>query len=200
MNNLPGRWPGEVESYDGPSRTCRVRIPGITDGSSELPVAVFETPLGDRAQGDHPTEIRILPGDLVWLCFECGDPRFPIITGFRTARQGNPVDWRRWRHANIEMTADGKFIVNADEYIVNANKATINAATTEVNAETATVNSPVTQVNGGLGITAAANGGDGKVTMAGNIESTGTLKNNGVNVGSSHVHADPQGSNTGTPI
>lgn len=199
MNNLPSLWPGEVESYDGPTRTCKVRIPGITDGSSELPTAVFNTPLGDRAQGDHQTEIRILPGDLVWLMFEGGDPRFPIIMGYRTARAGNPVDWRRWRHANIEMTADGKFIINADEWVVNATKATINAPTTEVNAATTTVNSPATLINGGLGVAASANGGNGKVTMSGDIESVGALKNNGVNVGSTHSHPDPQGGLVGPP-
>lgn len=117
MNNLPSLWPGEVASYDAQARTCKVRIPGITDGSSEMPTAVFSNPLGDRA-GD--TEIRILAGDLVWLMFEGGDPRFPVITGYRTPREGNPSDWRRWRHANIELTADGKLVLNAQELEINA--------------------------------------------------------------------------------
>ncbi|MCA0214675.1 MAG: phage baseplate assembly protein V [Proteobacteria bacterium] len=128
MNNLPSRWPGVVVSYDGPTRTCKVSIPGITDGSSELPVAVFENPLGDRA---GETEIRIVAGDTVWLSFECGDPRYPIITGFRTPREGNPVNWRRYRHANIELTADGQMILNASELIINAQ--------TTVNGDVATV-------------------------------------------------------------
>lgn len=155
MNNLPSRWPGEVVSYNGQARTCKVKIVGITDGSSELPEAVFENPLGDRP-GD--TEIRILPGDLVWLSFECGDPRFPIITGYRTPRAGNPVDWRRWQHANIELTADGQMILNAQDLIINT-------ATTTVNGQT---------------------------TINGNTATVGTLTNNSVNVGSTHVH-DEQG-------
>ena len=113
---LAGKWPAEVVSYDAAARTARVSIPNVTDGSSEMPEAVFEYPIGDRADAsdskDH-TEIRVLAGDAVWVEFECGDPRFPIITGFRLKRAGNPVDWRRWRHANIEMTADNELIINA---------------------------------------------------------------------------------------
>lgn len=148
MNALPSLWPGVVASYDPVARTCMVRIPGITDGSQDLPEAVFNNALGDRA-GD--TEIRILAGDAVWLSFEGGDPRFPVIMGYRTPRAGNPVDWRRWRHANIELTADGQMILNAQTLVINAQ--------TTINGDTATV---------------------------------GTLTNNGVNVGSTHVH-DEQG-------
>lgn len=120
--SIPGLWPGEVASYDGDSRTCRVRVPGITDGSNTLLEAVFVNPIGDRAtdaDSKSHTEIYIKSGDPVWLMFECGDPRFPVITGFRTARAGNPVDWRRWKHANIEITADNKLIINASEVVWN---------------------------------------------------------------------------------
>lgn len=172
MNNLPSQWPGEVASYDADARTCEVRIPGITDGSSELPVAVFNNPLGDRP-GD--TEIRILVGDLVWLSFEGGDPRFPIITGYRTPRTGNPKDWRRWQHANIELTAEG-------EMILNAKNLTINTETTTVNGETT--------VNGQTAI-------NGQIALNGDTSVTGSLSNNGTNVGSSHLH-DEQGD--GLPV
>ena len=116
MDSIPGLLPGEVASYDGVTRTCRVRVPGITDGSNVLPVAVFNNALGDRAPD---TEIRILPGDLVWLMFEAGDPRFPIIMGYRTPRAGNPVNWRRWQHANIELTAENELIINASKVTWN---------------------------------------------------------------------------------
>lgn len=116
MDTIPGLLPGEVESYDPVARTCRVRIPGITDGSSILPEAIILAPIGDRgnaANSKDQTELRILPNDPVWLMFEAGDPRYPIIVGARLKRAGNPVDWRRWRHANIEMTADDHMIINA---------------------------------------------------------------------------------------
>lgn len=117
MNILPSMWPGEVASYDAQRRTCRVRIPGITDGSDQLPEAVFSNPIGDRAD---TTEIRILDGDPVWLMFEGGDARFPIIMGYRTPREGNPNGWRRFRHANMELTADGVLRLNADTLEINA--------------------------------------------------------------------------------
>lgn len=38
------------------------------------------------------------------------------------------------------------------------------------------------------------------IISGGTIATTGTLLNNGVNVGSTHVHSDPQGGNTGPPM
>jgi hypothetical protein len=117
-----GKWPGVVAEYDAPARMFRVRVDGVTDGSNVLPHAEVEYPIGDRAHAsdskDH-TELRVLVGDMVWVEFMGGDPRFPIITGHRLKRAGNPVGWRRWRHANIEMTADGDMVFNAGRVIWN---------------------------------------------------------------------------------
>lgn len=101
--NLPGKWPGIIKEYDRQRRECRVEIPGITDGAEEFPVAQIEYPIGDKSK--H-TEIRILEGDLVWLEFECGDPRYPIITGWRNPNEENVTLFRRWHHENIETDAD----------------------------------------------------------------------------------------------
>lgn len=174
MSPLYGKWPGVVRIYDGAARMCRVEIPGITDGSSELPEATLCNPLGDRP---GETEIRIEVGDLVWLEFEAGDPRFPIITGYRTPRAGNPVDWRRWAHANIELTAEGQMIFNAETLVINA-KTTINGQT---------------DVNGQTSIT-------GETTITGDTSVIGAMSNNGVSTGSSHTHPIGAGAtSTGTP-
>lgn len=216
MNEGPlyGKWPGEVASYDGPARTCRVRIPGVTDGSNVLPVAVFEYPIGDRsdnADSKSHTEIRVLAGDQVWIEFECGDPRFPIITGYRAKREGNPTNWRRWRHANIEITADNKMIFNATDVEWNisgdetktvggsattdvagamdstAGTSTHQAATHAITAQTAIVGN--TAITGGLATDGSA-GGLG-VTMKGPITiEGGTVTHDGVNISKSHTHTE----------
>jgi hypothetical protein len=105
--HLPGRYPAIVRSYDQARRTCRVEIPGLTDGGDVLPEAEIEYPIGDKSRtGKWETEIEILPGDTVWVSFIGGDARYPIITGWRNPQVGNSLDWRRWHHANIESEAD----------------------------------------------------------------------------------------------
>lgn len=100
MNAL---YPATVVSYDRQKRTCRVKIDGVTDGGDVLPEAEFCNPLGDKSE--H-TEIRILPGDRVWVAFQNDDARFPVIVGYRPKQTGNSVLWRRFHHENIELEAD----------------------------------------------------------------------------------------------
>lgn len=193
MNVINGLWPGEVASYDGVRRICRVRVVGITDGSGELPEAVFNNPLGDRAPD---TEIRILPNDPVWLMFEGGDPRFPIIMGYRTPRDGNPVDWRRWRHANIELQADGmmKLISGAAMLLQVGSTFSLSAAAS------ITMTAPAISLSGSVSIDGPLEV-SGDTGFAGNLGVGGTLLNAGVNVGSTHVHGGVQsgGSSTSGP-
>lgn len=92
-----------VAEVDRGRREVRVEVPGITDGAALMPLAEIEYPIGDSSE---QTEIRVLPGDRVWVVFERGDPRYPIITGYRTKRVGNVVGWRRWFHDSFEIIAD----------------------------------------------------------------------------------------------
>lgn len=104
---MQGRYPAIVRSYDQARRTCRVEIPGLTDGTDTFSKAEIEYPVGDKAaHGQYPTEIEILPGDTVWIAFIGGDPRYPIITGYRNPQAGNSVDWRRYHHKNYELICD----------------------------------------------------------------------------------------------
>lgn len=81
---MHGRYPAIVRTYDQARRTCRIDIPGLTDGGDTLPEAEIEYPIGDKSRsGAFATEIEILPGDTVWVAFIGGDPRYPIITGYR---------------------------------------------------------------------------------------------------------------------
>ena len=101
---MTGKWPAIVRQVDRERREIRVEIPGITDGAAELPIAQIAYPIGDKSE--H-TEIRVIVGDRVWVEFERGDPRFPLITHWRTKQTGNDMLWRRWHHENIERVADG---------------------------------------------------------------------------------------------
>lgn len=114
--NLPARWPAVVKTIDRARREIRVSIPGITDGAETLPIAEIEYPIGDKSE--H-TEIRVKVADRVWVAFEGGDARYPIITGFRTKHIGNEVGTRRFEHDNFEFQADDDFLVGAGQDVTH---------------------------------------------------------------------------------
>ncbi|WP_348686700.1 hypothetical protein [uncultured Cobetia sp.] len=110
---LAGKWPALVTAYDAGSRTCEVSIPGITDGAEGGLIAEIEYPIGDKSRHETMTEIEILVGDKVWVEFIQGDPRYPLITGWRNPTVGNSVGWRRWHHANMQMLTDAEMRLNS---------------------------------------------------------------------------------------
>jgi hypothetical protein len=133
---MPGRYPAIVKTYNQARRTCRVEIPGLTDGGDVLPEAEIEYPIGDKSRaGTNTTEIEITPGDTVWVAFIGGDPRYPIITGYRNPQAGNSADWRRWHHANMELLADGtmRLAVGPSEIILTPDGIVINAPRIDLN-------------------------------------------------------------------
>lgn len=124
---LSGKWPGVVESYDADSRTCVVSIPGITDGAGTGLIAEIEYSIGDKSRHGTQTEIEILAGDKVWLEFIQGDPRYPLITGWRNPTRGNSVGWRRWHHQNAQILTDAEMRINSNGlvHIQAANSITL---------------------------------------------------------------------------
>jgi len=133
---MPGRYPAVVKSYNQARRTCRIEIPGLTDGGDVLPEAEVEYPIGDKSRSGHfETEIEILPGDTVWIAFIGGDPRYPIITGWRNPQTGNSADWRRWHHKNVEILADGtlRLAVGPSEIVMTPAGVTIRAPRIDLN-------------------------------------------------------------------
>ena len=133
---MPGRYPAIVKTYSQARRTCRVEIPGLTDGGDVLPEAEIEYPIGDKSRaGTNTTEIEITSGDTVWVAFIGGDPRYPIITGYRNPQAGNSADWRRWHHANMELLADGtmRLAVGPSEIILTPSGIVINAPRIDLN-------------------------------------------------------------------
>ena len=132
---MPGRYPAIVRSYDQAKRTCRVEIPGLTDGGDVLPEAEIEYPIGDKSRaGTNTTEIEITPGDTVWVAFIGGDPRYPTITGYRNPQAGNSADWRRWHHANIELIADAemRLVVGGTSVVITPAGITITTPSLDI--------------------------------------------------------------------
>lgn len=109
---IAGKWPAIVKSVDRARREVRVEIPGLTDGAGVFPLAQIAYQLGDRSEA---TEIRVLAGDRVWVEFEQGDPRYPIITHYRARNTSNEPDTRRIVHDKHERIADVSDIHDAAE-------------------------------------------------------------------------------------
>lgn len=119
-------------------------------------------------------------------------------------QQSNPGSWRTHDMADgmyfggllngipvqyLQFTADG---IN----IVSPSKVTVQAPNIELNAATqCALNSPVIVLNG----TVQQGSGSyaGTSTWQGNMETFGTLRNNGKDVGSTHRHANSGGTGTG---
>lgn len=165
MSGLTGKWPAIVRELDRPSRKYRVEIPGLTDGADVLPLAEIAYPIGDKSE--H-TEIRVLPGDRVWVEFERGDARYPLITAWRTKQTGNVVNFRRWHHENIETDADQTqkhttgttyrveagesitLIVGGSSIVINGSSITLssNGSTVVVDASGVALNGAQIKLNG----------------------------------------------------
>ena len=183
---MPGRYPAIVRSYDQNRRTCRVEIPGLTDGGDVLPEAELEYSLSDKSRvGNYATEVEILAGDTVWVAFVGGDSRYPIVTGYRNGQAGNSVDWRRFHHRNLELLADQlmNFIAGNDLLVKSGTHVT-------VQAPRVTIDSPQTDVTGKLtvqglltyagGMSGSGGSGSaatitGNVTVEGNVNATGSV-------------------------
>lgn len=156
---LSGRIPAIVKSYNAIKRTCRIEIPGLTDGADTFPEAEIEYPIGDKSpNSEFTTEIEILVGDLVWISFINGDTRYPIITGWRNPQTNNSVDWRRWHHKNVEILADkqihfkvggSEITITPDNIIIQSPNISIigNGSAMEVNGGEISINAPQINLN-----------------------------------------------------
>lgn len=201
---LPGRYPAIVRTYDPVVRICRVEIPGLTDGADVFPIAEIEYPIGFRTHGQYATEIEILAGDEVWISFIGGDPRYPVITGYRAPERGNSNEWRRVHHANLEFLADALVHVKAGGDITIET-----AANVTVKAAHVTVDAPATECTGNLKVAGGLNVVgisrlDGEIQSGGNIASKGGIKAAGDIIGGNisltgHKHQEQGDGNPVSP-
>lgn len=122
MNSgLYGKYPAEVLSYNAVDRTCMISVISHA-GQMEL-LAEIEYPIGDKSQGSHATEVEIKSGDLVWIEFIQGDPRCPLITGWRNPTKSNSVGTRLWHHENMQLLADSQLSMNASDIEAGASNS-----------------------------------------------------------------------------
>ncbi|WP_186083671.1 phage baseplate assembly protein V [Burkholderia gladioli] len=192
-----GLMPGIIAKIDREARIARISIPGLTDGASELPEAQFCNPIGDNS---FETEIRIKEGDPVWLAFIGGDPRYPVVVGYRPRNESNGIDWRRFSHGNFQFNADMVFEVIAGTQVhVKSPQVLIDCNDAHVTG-TLTVDKLLT-FNGGM-TGKGGEGGGAAMSVVGDMEVTGGAKfTDEVTAGDiglvSHHH-DAQGANAPT--
>ena len=177
---MSGRYPAIIKTYNPVRRTCRVEIPGLTEGADVLPEAEIEYPIGDKSRaGVNPTEIEITPGDTVWVAFIGGDARYPIITGWRNPQAGNAVDWRRWHHKNMELLADSvmNLIAGGAVLVKSGTHITVQAPSITLDAPQTTCTGKLT-VSGLLTYQSGLSGAGGAAVSGGDITADGlSLKN-----------------------
>lgn len=197
MEHYPGRYPAVVASYSASTRTVRVSVPGITDGGDVMPVAEIEYPIGDKAKGGDASEIEILAGDTVWVCFIGGDPRFPLITGWRNPSVGNSVQWRRWHHANIQLRADGTINILAGGPVNITAQADVNVTSqvhATVKAPAITLDAAETNITGRLSVAGAISYAAGMSGSGGASITGGDVTADGISL-KGHVHGGIQPGN-----
>lgn len=208
------------------STSTLVRVVAVTNAGGVAPVGFVDVqPLVNQLDGAgnavphavlHNLPYFRLQGgtDAIILDPKVGDIGIAVfasrdISAVKASKaQANPGSWRSHDMADglyvggllngtpvqyVQFTAGG---IN----VVSPAKVTVQAPNIEMNASTqCALNSPVIVLNGTVQQGAGSYGGTS--TWQGNMNTLGTLRNNGKDVGSTHTHPGVQSgpSNTGTP-
>lgn len=167
------KYPAVVMSYDANTRLAKIKLEPLDDGADTQLEAELLYPLGDKSN----TAIEVLPGDFVWVEFEQGDPRYPIIVGYRNKRTGNDDLTRRYHHhGNFEILADNIIKIKGNvKVIIESETVEVIATTVNVTASNTNITSLVnitgnTSITGNLTVAGAISGtGGGGASIAGNV-------------------------------
>lgn len=171
------KYPAVVVGYDANTRLAQVKIEPLDNGADTVLDAELLYPLGDKSN----TAIEVLAGDFVWVEFEAGDPRYPIIAGYRNKRTGNDDATRRYHHhGSFEILADNiikikgnvKVIVESETVEVIAPTVKVTSTTVTVDATTITVNASNTNITSLVNIT-------GNTSIAGTLSVAGAISGTG---------------------
>ena len=186
------KYPAVVMSYDANTRLAKIKLEPLDDGADTLLEAELCYPLGDKSN----TAIEVLAGDFVWVEFEQGDPRYPIIVGYRNQRTGNDDTTRRYHHhGNFEILADNLIKIKGNvKVIVESETVEVIATTVNVTASNTNINSVVaitgnTSITGNLAVAGAISGTGGSgASIAGNVTvSNGDVVADGISL-KTHTH------------
>lgn len=167
------KYPAVVMSYDANTRLAKIKLEPLDDGADTQLEAELLYPLGDKSN----TAIEVLSGDFVWVEFEQGDPRYPIIVGYRNKRTGNDDLTRRYHHhGNFEILADNIIKIKGNvKVIVESATVEVIATTVNVTASNTNITSLVnitgnTSITGNLAVAGAISGTGGSgASIAGNV-------------------------------
>lgn len=158
-----GKYPAVVVGYDGVTRLAKVKLEPLDDGADTALDAELLYPLGDKSN----TAIEVLANDPVWVEFEAGDPRYPIIVGYRNKREGNDDSTRRYHHhGSFEILADNIIKIKGDMKVI------VESETVEVHATTVTVTATNTNITSLVNIT-------GNTSITGNLAVAGEISGTG---------------------
>ena len=186
------KYPAVVVSYDANTRLAKIKLEPLDDGADTQLDAELLYPLGDKSN----TAIEVLAGDFVWVEFEQGDPRYPIIVGYRNQRTGNDDLTRRYHHhGNFEILADNIIKIKGNvKVIVESATVEVIATTVNVTASNTNINSVVaitgnTSITGNLTVAGAISGTGGSgASIAGNVTvSNGDVVADGISL-KTHTH------------
>lgn len=190
--NLPHIYPAIIREYNRPTRQCRIEIPGMTDGAEVFPLAECLQPLGDRTEDN---EIRLKVGDRVYVQFLNGDPRHPLIVGFRAKNASNNIGRRHLEQDNIHTISDETQLHEAGtSYTTTAGTSQSHTAETTFLIEAGTEiklkvgGTTLTLTAGAIAAIATAISAQGAVTIDGAVAQTnGDITSDGTSV-QNHTH------------
>lgn len=225
LQNTDDMLPARVINFDRASNLVSVQ-PLIsivtTDGRTINRPQVAAIPALQIGGGNVLLAFNLAPGDLGWIkandrdislflqYFRESPPNTKRLHSFSDAvfipdvMTGFTIPSEDAAHATLQ-TKDGtqRFSV-APNYVKmtsGANSVLVNGSTVTATVGTTTLVITAAGITLTVGGTTMAMGGSG-ITTNGAWAHTGTITNNGVNIGSTHVHSGVQagGSNTGAPV
>lgn len=103
MEQLNGFYPGKILSIADDKKTVQVSVEPYTSGLENGITAKLAYPVGFN---DKDTELQIIGQPDVWVFFERGQFKNPVVSFFRTHQTGSVTGVFRLRHKKLEFYAD----------------------------------------------------------------------------------------------